>query len=52
MFLLKVILSYTEAGKAIDYISKVTLDLIKARRERGQAEKVDIEIILYTMPLN
>ena len=37
----KGILSYTEMGKAMDYIAKVALDLIKARRQGGQNEKVD-----------
>ena len=32
--------SYTEAGKAMALIQKVTLDLIKSRRESGQSEKV------------
>ena len=36
------IMSYTEMGKAMDQVAKVARDLIKARRESGQAEKVSI----------
>ena len=38
--LLKGVLSYTEMGKAMDYVAKVALDLIKTRREAGHTEKV------------
>ena len=38
--LLRSIISYTEMGKAMDYVEKVALDLIKARREAGHTEKV------------
>ena len=40
--LLKGIISFTEMGKAMDYVTKVALDLIKARREAGHTEKVFI----------
>ena len=36
----KGIFSYTEIGKAIAYVEKVALDLIKARRQSGHTEKV------------
>jgi hypothetical protein len=38
------IFSYTEMGKAMVHIEKVARDLIKARRESGHAEKVDINV--------
>ena len=38
--LLNAAFSYTEAGKSLKFISKVALDLIKARRESGQGDKV------------
>ena len=31
---------YSEAGKGLQYVRKVALDLIKARREAGPSEKV------------
>ena len=40
MKMFKGMFSYTEMGKAFDYIAKVALDLIKARRQGGHAEKV------------
>ena len=41
------IFSYTEMGKAINYVSKVARDLIKARRESRHTEKVSC-IIFYS----
>ena len=40
MKMFKGIFSYTEMGKVFDYIAKVALDLIKARRLGGHTEKV------------
>ena len=40
MKMFKGMFSYTEMGKVFDYISKVALDLIKARRQGGHTEKV------------
>ena len=40
MRIFKGFFSYTEMGKALDYVSKVALDLIKARRQGGHTEKV------------
>ena len=40
MKMFKGLFSYTEMGKAMDYISKVALDLIKARRQEEHTEKV------------
>ena len=44
MKMFKGLFSYTEMGKAMDYVSKVALDLIKARREGGHTEKVCIVV--------
>ena len=38
--LMKPLFSNTKPGKAMEYIKKVALDLIKARRESGHTEKV------------
>ena len=38
--LLKNFFTYTEMGKALDYVKKVAHDLIKARRQEGHTEKV------------
>ena len=38
--LLKGAFSYTEVGKAVDYVARVALDLIKARRQEEHTEKV------------
>ena len=36
----KYLFPYTEMGKALNYVSKVALDLIKTRRQEGHTEKV------------
>lgn len=43
--LLRLIFSYTEAGKAMDSMKKVAVDLIRSRRESGHKEKVLIVIL-------
>jgi hypothetical protein len=48
MKLFKGLFSYTEMGKAFDYIAKVALDLIKARRQGGNNEKVKYALHNYT----
>ena len=40
--LMKAAFSHTEAGKAIAYIRKIALGLVKSRRENGHEEKVYI----------
>ena len=40
--LIKYMISHSEGGKATAYIKKVTLDLIRARRESGHGDKVYI----------
>jgi hypothetical protein len=42
----KDLISYTEMGKAFNYIAKVALDLIKARRQGGHNEKVNMHTIV------
>ena len=37
---MKYLFSFTEPGKAAAYIKRVTLDLVRARRETQDAEKV------------
>ena len=37
---MKLIFTHSTIGGAADYIKKVSLDLIKTRRESGSAEKV------------
>ena len=50
MKLFKGLFSYTEVGKAFDYISKVALDLIKARRQGGHTEKVIMHMHMVIWP--
>ena len=38
--LMKYLFSFSEPGKAAAYIKRVTLDLVRARRETQNAEKV------------
>ena len=38
--LMKYLFHHSKGGKAVTYIKKVTLDLVRARRESGQADKV------------
>ena len=45
MNLLKGIYSYTKMGKAMNYVERVALDLIKARRQEGHTEKVYLCIL-------
>ena len=42
--LMRYAFSRSNAGKAAAYIRRVTLDLVRARRESGQAEKVMIKV--------
>jgi hypothetical protein len=44
------IFSYTEMGKAMDRVTKMARDLIKARRENGHTEKVSVNVIFSIMP--
>ena len=37
---MKLAFAHSEAGKAVAYIQKVALDLVKARRENGHSDKV------------
>ena len=37
---MKLLMPYSEAGKAFKLIEKITLDLIKSRKEGGQTDKV------------
>ena len=38
--LMKLLMPYSDAGKAFELIQKITLELIKSRRESGQKDKV------------
>ena len=49
MNLFKGIFSYTEMGKAMNYVSKVALDLIKVRRQSGHKENVRIMVTLVRL---
>ena len=48
--LLNAAFSYTEAGKSLEFIKKVAMDLIKARRESGQGDKVITNNIIDCSP--
>ena len=52
MSLMKYFFAYTEPGKAAAYVQKVALDLIKARRENGRAEKVSTNVSSPPLPLS
>lgn len=39
---MKLAFAHSEAGKAVGYIQKVALDLVKARRENGHSDKVPV----------
>ena len=37
---MKLAFAHSEPGKAVAYVNKVALDLVKARRENGHSDKV------------
>ena len=39
---MKLAFTHSEPGKAVAYVNKVALDLVKARRENGHSDKVVI----------
>ena len=39
---MKLAFAHSEAGKAVGYIQKVAMDLVKARRENGHSDKVPV----------
>ena len=41
-------LLHSKPGKAAAYVKKVALDLVKARRQSGNAEKVCLDVLLAT----
>ena len=40
---MKLAFAHSEAGKGIAYVLKVAMDLVKARRENGNSDKVWME---------
>ena len=40
MEVMRLYFPYTEAGKGMELVKNITLDLIKSRRESGQSDKV------------